>query len=76
MNYDNPVFDKQADAVVELDRWRWDTLPQTVRNRGAGTTAEAQTKDKDSNHTLKPGESYDGIFMHKDEAIKLLDWKL
>jgi hypothetical protein len=72
MSYDNPAFDKQADAVVELDRWRYGKLPQTVRNR----TSTKEDQEKDSNHILKPGEEYEGMFMHKDEMIKLLDWKL
>lgn len=69
LNRDDPAFDKQADAVVELDRWRYDTLPQIVRNRTAAD-------EKNGSQVLKPGEEYEGIFMHKDEAIKLLDWKL
>lgn len=70
MNHSSPVFDTQADAVVELDRWRYEVLPQMVKNR-----SEEDAK-QNSNQIMKPGEKYEGIFMHKDETIKLLDWKL
>jgi hypothetical protein len=78
LNRNDPVFDKKADEVVELDRWRWDVLPQTVRSRGEKQQEGQEKKEekKNSDQILKPGEHYDGMFMHKDEAIKLLDWKL
>ncbi|KAH8693286.1 hypothetical protein BGW36DRAFT_302412 [Talaromyces proteolyticus] len=70
----NPTYAKQADALLELDSWRYNTLPQVLRDRAAQATDSSSNQNK--NEVLKADEKYDGMFLHKEEAIKLLDWKL
>jgi hypothetical protein len=71
-NKDDPTFDRQTETYVKLDKWRYETLPPVVRERAAtaGKTATGQS------NTLKEHEKYSGTFMHKDEVVQLMEWKL
>ncbi|EED23978.1 conserved hypothetical protein [Talaromyces stipitatus ATCC 10500] len=74
LNREDPVFDRQTSEYVKLDEWRYSTLPRVLREREEGKK-DIKEKKKDAMH-LKQEESYDSLFMHKEELVQLMEWKL
>ncbi|OKL59260.1 hypothetical protein UA08_05507 [Talaromyces atroroseus] len=99
LNREDPAFDRQTNEYLQLDDWRYETLPRVLRQRAGeeggdeeekeeekeesdGDDKKKKKKSKNKNNKknetvhLKQGEKYDSLFMHKDELVKLMDWKL
>ncbi|PCH07525.1 Hypothetical protein PENO1_012100 [Penicillium occitanis (nom. inval.)] len=75
MNKEDPIFDKQANEYFKMDEWRYQTIPRVLRDREEGKGDDSEKKKKGAIH-LKQGESYDSLFMHKEELVQLMEWKL
>ena len=75
MNKEDPVFDKQTNEYFQMDEWRYQTIPRVLRDREEGKE-DGEEKTKKGAIQLKQGESYDSLFMHKDELVQLMEWKL
>lgn len=77
LNEDDPIFDRQTDDYVKEDAWRYDILPRILKDREEGKEEEEnETEKKDAAIHVKQGEKQDSLFMHKEELVKLMDWKL
>ncbi|OAL71614.1 hypothetical protein A7D00_4519 [Trichophyton violaceum] len=59
-------IEDRVKQFVELDTWRYTTLPATLRER-AGGNGDQKKKGKE-----KPAHG----FINKDEMVQLMDWKL
>jgi hypothetical protein len=99
LNREDPIFDRQTKEYLQLDEWRYVTLPRDLRQRAGEEAVQEEEeeeeksdgddkkkkktkktkKDKNKKNVavqLKQGEKYDSLFMHKDELVKLMEWKL
>jgi hypothetical protein len=73
MNKEDPIFDKQTNEYFKMDEWRYQTIPRVLRDREEG---KEDGEKKKGAIQLKQGESYDSLFMHKEELVQLMEWKL
>lgn len=80
LNREDPVYDKQTNEYMKLDDWRYETLPRVLKERAAGEDDGGgggdDDKKKEKKIHLKRNEKYDSLFMHKEELVKLMEWKL
>lgn len=75
MNKEDPIFDKQTNEYFKMDEWRYQTIPRVLRDREEGKGDDSEKKKKGAIH-LKQGGSYDSLYMHKEELVQLMEWKL
>lgn len=83
LNRDDPAFDRQTTEYYKQDEWRYQTIPRILREREEGKEEEVEEGDGKSKSAkkstaiqLKRGEKYDSLFMHKEELVQLMEWKL
>ncbi|KAL1955974.1 hypothetical protein VTO42DRAFT_7874 [Malbranchea cinnamomea] len=80
----HPLLEKEVDEFAGLDTWRFETLPQTLRERrdaaqqssskSGGQDDEEQRPAKRVKTETNPEAS--GVFLNKMELVRLVDWKL
>jgi hypothetical protein len=54
---------EQTDKFLELDRWRYETLPKTIAERRA-------------RGGKKKGDETEGAHLLKEELVGIMDWKM
>ncbi|KAL4781546.1 hypothetical protein BJX76DRAFT_359834 [Aspergillus varians] len=65
----------QVSEFAELDAWRYSVLPGVVGGRGGSNGMGHHDEDEDEEEKEKEGEGLDG-YLSKEEAVKLMEWKL
>ena len=77
LNEQDPAFERRTTDYAKVDEWRYQTIPQVMRDREHGKEEAATENDiKTGASQLEQGESYDSLFMHRDELVQLMEWKL
>lgn len=67
----------QVNAFVELDNWRYETLPTTLIERwGVDAKGLRTAKRAKAAQDVSTQTSSGRMYLEKDELVRLMEWKL
>ncbi|KAL1985087.1 hypothetical protein VTN96DRAFT_8216 [Rasamsonia emersonii] len=76
-------LNKDTEAFVKLDNWRYERLPEVLRKRASLMKEKEKEKEKENEKGQSENENAKakkegptGLYLEKDELVRLMEWKL